>query len=253
MPAVRRTAFPEAALNWMLGDVPQRVLDLAPQRGRLARTMLDRGHQVYTVDRSRRAVQALVGRVPAAHHVVAQAESLPFSDRQFDLVSSAETLHKFAPGLAGAEIARVLRPGGRLVAVYNTRDDTVPWVRRLARILQPVDPEAMQGRYGQDSVIALIDGPYFGDAEQRNFRNWVPMDRDGLLEMVQRRPATAALDEHHRDQLLAEVGELYQTYARPPEPLMLPFQTSCWRAVVDHRALAVPTGDDSGLEIPLGF
>lgn len=253
MPATRRTAFPEAALSWMLGDVPQRVLDLGSHRGRLARMMLARQHQVYTVDRSRQAVEALVRSVPAAHHVVAQAESLPFTDRRFDIVSSAETLHKFAPGLVAAEIARVLRPGGRLVAVYNTRDDTVPWVRRLARILQAVDPEAMQGEYGQYSVGALTDSPYFTDPERRNFRNWVPIDRAGLLATVRRRPATAALDDHDRDELLAEVGGLYEAYARPPEPLMLPFQASCWRAVVDHRELAVPHVDDAALEIPLGF
>lgn len=34
---------------------------------------------------------------------------------------------------------------------------------------------------------------------------------------------------------------------------MLPFQSSCWRAVVDHHDLAPALLDDPGLEIPLGF
>ena len=45
------------------------------------------------------------------------------------MVTSSQNLHKFAPGLALSEIARVLRPGGHLAVAYNTRDDTVPWVR----------------------------------------------------------------------------------------------------------------------------
>ena len=51
------------------------------------------------------------------------------------------------------------------------------------------------------------------------------------------------LDRATRQNLLAEVGELYDAVARPPEPLLLPFQASCWRAVVDHSQLAI--GDEA--------
>ncbi|QDP95116.1 class I SAM-dependent methyltransferase [Microlunatus elymi] len=254
MPEPRRTAFPEAAITWMLGETPLRVLDLGSDRGRLARMMAAAGHQVYCLDRSAKKIARIATLIPNGLHTSAQAEALPFADQQFDVVSSAESLHRFAPGLVGAEMARVLRPGGRLVAVYNTRDDTVPWVKKLARILQFVDPEAMRGDFGQDSVSAIADGPYFTDLERKDFRNWVPINRDGLLQMVRRRPVTAQLAEADRDRLLNEVGGLYDSYARSPEPLLLPFQASCWRARVDHSEL-VPSGveDDEALEIPLGF
>jgi SAM-dependent methyltransferase len=252
MPAQRRTPFPEAAIAWMVGDSPRRVLDLGSDRGQLARMLTDAGHRVHCMDRSVDKVGRLGQRIPNGMHVVAQAESLPFADQSFDVVSSAETLHLFAPGLAAPEIARVLRPGGRLVAIYNTRDDTVPWVKKLARILQDVDPQAMRGDFGQGSVEAMATTPYFTDLQRRNFRNWLPIDRPALLDMVGQRPATIALDEAARTAVLAEVGELYDTYARSPEPLLLPFQASCWRAMVDQRELAL-TGADDGLEIPLGF
>jgi SAM-dependent methyltransferase len=246
------TPFPEGAIAWMVGDAPRRVLDLGSGRGRLARMLADAGHQVHGLDRSADKIGRLEQRVPSGLHVVAQAESLPFRDQAFDVVASAETLHRFAPGLVSAEIARVLRPGGRLVAVYNTRDDTVPWVKKLARILQTVDPDAMRGDFGQGSVGAMAETPYFTNLERKNFRNWLPIDRPALLLMVGERPSTARLTETQREALLAEVGELYDTYARAPEPLLLPFQASCWRATVDRRELA-PSGAEDGLEIPLGF
>ena len=254
MPEPRRTPFPEAAISWMLGERPLRVLDLGSDRGQLARMFAAAGHQVYCLDRSRRKIERLFRLIPDGRHVVAQAEALPFADQQFDVVSSAESLHRFAPGLVSSEMARVLGPGGRLVALYNTRDDTVPWVKKLARILQFVDPDAMRGAFGQDSVTAIADSPYFNDLQRKDFRNWVPIDREGLLEMVRRRPVTAQLAEVDRDRLLNEVGDLYDSYARSPEPLMLPFQASCWQARVDHSEL-VPTNlaDDAALEIPLGF
>jgi hypothetical protein len=129
-------------------------------------------------------------------------------------------------------------PGGRLAVAYNTRDDTVPWVRRLIALMQQVDPDAMKGDYGIDSVDAVAESPYFVGLERRNFRNWVPITRAGLLAMVERRPTTARLEPDVRAQLLAEVGDLYDTSARAPEPLLLPYEAACWRAVVDHSSLA---------------
>jgi hypothetical protein len=51
--------------------------------------------------------------------------------------------------------------------------------------------------------------------------------------------------------LLREVGALYDQYARVPDPLMLPFQTSCWRAEVDHSKLAINYDFDDVLQIKL--
>ena len=69
-------------------------------------------------------------------HVAGQVESLPYLSCHFDVVTASQTLHRFAPGLALTEIARVLRPGGHLAVAYNTRDDTVPWVKRLIALMQ---------------------------------------------------------------------------------------------------------------------
>ena len=76
----------------------------------------------------------------------------------FDVVTAAQTLHCFAPGLALTEIARVLKPGGYLAIAYNTRDDTVPWVRRLIALMRE-DPNSMRGDYGADSVEKIAESP----------------------------------------------------------------------------------------------
>jgi SAM-dependent methyltransferase len=167
------------------------------------------------------------------------------------VVTAAQTLHHFAPGLALTEIARVLKPGGYLAIAYNTRDDTVPWVRRLIALMREADPDAMRGDFGADSVEKIAESPYFGLLERRNFRNWMPITRQGLISMVEQRPAVARLDPAGRGRLLREVGALYDQYARVPDPLMLPFQTSCWRAEVDHSKLAINYDFDDVLQIKL--
>jgi len=169
----------------------------------------------------------------------------------FDVVTAAQTLHHFPPGLALSEIARVLKPGGHLAIAYNTRDDTVPWVRRLIALMRESDPESMRGEYGEDSVDKVAESPYFGLFERRNFRNWMPITRDGLISMVERRPAVVQLNPMTRARLLREVGALYDSSARRPDPLMLPFQTSCWRVEVDHSKLVIDDDFDDVLRIKL--
>ena len=127
-----------------------------------------------------------------------------------------------------------LKPGGYLAIAYNTRDDTVPWVRRLIALMREADPNSMRGDYGADSVEKIAESPYFGLLERRNFRNWTPITRDGLIAMVERRPAVARLDPAVRAELVREVGASMRSTRGQPDPLMLLFQTSCWRAEVDH-------------------
>ena len=229
----------------MVGDQRARVLDVGCGNGAFAEMLHECGHEVFAIDRDLDAVAVLPDRLGTRLHVVGQVESLPFLSCHFDVVTASQSLHRFAPGLALTEMARVLKPRGRLAVAYNTRDDTVPWVRRLIALMQQADPDAMKGDYGVDSVDAVAESPYFVDLERRNFRNWVPITRAGLLAMVERRPTTARLEPDARAQLLAEVGDLYDTSARPPEPLLLPYQASCWRAVVDHSGLDIEAAGEA--------
>jgi SAM-dependent methyltransferase len=246
-----RTPYPEAAAAWMVGPEPMRVLDLGAGRGGFATMLRDAGHEVFCIDRTVDLVAGLPARLGTRLHVVGLVESLPFLSCHFDVVTAAQTLHRFAPGLALSEIARVLKPGGYLAIAYNTRDDTVPWVRRLTTLMREADPGAMRGDYGEDSVEKVAESPYFGLLERRNFRNWMPITRNGLISMVERRPAVARLNALAREPLMREVGALYDTSARAPEPLMLPFQTSCWRVEVDHSKLVITDDFDDVLRIQL--
>jgi SAM-dependent methyltransferase len=235
----------------MVAEDHQRVLDLGSGTGAFAVLLHRAGHEVFGLDRAVDRVAGLADRLGTRLHVAGQVESLPFLSCHFDVVTAAATLHRFAPGLALTEIARVLRPGGRLAVAYNTRDDTVPWVRRLSDILQRADPNAMRGDFGAESVNQVADSPYFLHLERRNFRNWVPITRPQLLAMVERRPAVRALEQWAREELLAEVGQLYDSSARVPDPLLLPFQASCWRAEVDHSRMAIGDDWDDVLQIAL--
>ena len=247
MNQARRSVYPEAAATWMVGEQRRRVLDLGSGRGAFAKMLHDSGHEVFAVDRDPSRVAQVAERLGTALHVAGQVESLPFLSCHFDVATSAQTLHRFAPGLALTEIARVLVPGGHLAISYSTRDDTVPWVRRLMALVHEADPSVSRDDFGLDSVNAVAESEYFGPLERRNFRTWVPITRAGLVEMVERRPAVGQLEPEVRTTLLKQVGELYDSSARAPEPLLLPYQASCWRAEVNHSQMVLDDFDGAAL------
>jgi ubiquinone/menaquinone biosynthesis C-methylase UbiE len=118
---------PHERLVEMLPAEPGRVLEICAGTGYLSR-MVARAHpgaDVHALDLSpemlavgrRRAATAALGRIA---FVEADAGDLPFANDHFDVVLAAYGLHELPTDVrvcAVAEAGRVLRPGGRLLAV----------------------------------------------------------------------------------------------------------------------------------------
>lgn len=242
--------FPDAALEWLVGEGGGRqALTLGSGAG-LPRKLARRGKQVWCVVDDAEDVSSQPGS-SQLQYVVARPESLPFEPCQFDVVLAHQIMHRFAPGLVLGELARVLRPGGWVGASYLVRDDSVPWVRRLVAVMRTVDPHAMSSDAGASAIKTLVSSKYFPRHEQRDFRVWVPITRQGLIDMAAGQPRVAALPETGRDRLLTAVGAIYDGASAGSE-LRLPYQLSCWRAYVDHDELTTPIVlSDDALIIPL--
>ncbi len=63
------------------------------------------------------------------------AEAIPLPDGIADAVVVAQAFQWFRHREAMQEIARVLRPGGGLGLVWNVRDESIDWSRRVSKIL----------------------------------------------------------------------------------------------------------------------
>ncbi len=99
---------------------PERVLEVGCGWGELAEWIArETGATVVAIDLSPHMIRLARERGVAAS--VADVQALPFADGAFDVVVAAWMLYH-VPDLARglAEIVRVLRPGGRLVAATNS-------------------------------------------------------------------------------------------------------------------------------------
>ncbi len=119
-----------------LGDLSgRRVLEVGCGSGALWRTPGSTPSTLVLTDRSEGMVATACTVVPDATGVCADIERLPFTDASFDLVVANHCLyhlHDLYRGLA--ELRRLLRPGGTLVAATNGRDH----MRELKEVAEPI-------------------------------------------------------------------------------------------------------------------
>ncbi|WP_310961525.1 class I SAM-dependent methyltransferase [Nocardioides terrisoli] len=222
-----RPSYPAEAARWLTGNGKLTVLELGAGTGKLTEVLVGAGHRVIATDPLPEMLTRLRARVVPFAIGVSGAEAIPSPSRSVDVVVCAQSFHWFDHARALPEIARVLRPGGVLALVWNQRDEGIPWVKRLGRII---------GTEGQDEdlVKPIRDSALFGFIEEAKFRTWQRLDRDSLLDLVRSRSYVATLDDDARLAVLAKVLELYDDYGRGHDGMLLPYVTRCFRATVQH-------------------
>jgi len=135
--AAHRPGYPADAVTALVGERPRRVLDLGAGTGLLTGVLLAAGHEVVAVDPAAPMLVELRARHPQVVTHVGEAEAVPLPDGSVDAVVAGQAAHWFDPEPA-AEQRRVLRPGGAVGLAWNTRDEQVPWVAALGRVLAEV-------------------------------------------------------------------------------------------------------------------
>ena len=206
------------------------VLELAAGTGKLTRLLVSTFGRVVALEPSEPMRRLLVPRCPEAEVLVGSAEEIPLGDSSFDAVFAAESFHLFDADRAVAEIARVLRPRGTLILLWNLpAGPTEPSITAVEQLLSERGPK--RGEVGYDPLdlnprryesggvfLPFADSP-FEELQEARLANPQRVDRDGVVAFFASMGWIGDLPDAERLPLLDEVRSLLAAgeYRRPWE------------------------------------
>jgi SAM-dependent methyltransferase len=205
-----RPAWPEAALDVV--DVPARadVLDLAAGTGKLTRLLVRRFRRVVAVE-PLPAMRRLLGRiVPQADVLAGTAEAIPLLDGGIDAVYCGEAFHWFDWPRALDEIARVLRPRGVLVLLWNrpvegAEGHSSYWPEEVRELLASHVVEHGRRYAATPGWRESFAGSQFEAPRYDVVPNDHVADRETMLARIASWSVFAAKAREERERLLAEI------------------------------------------------
>jgi SAM-dependent methyltransferase len=225
-----RPTFPPAAVAALVHDTGigpgSVVVDLAAGTGKLTRHLVPIAAEVLAVEPVDAMRSRLEATVPGARPVAATAESMPFDDGSIDVVTVAQAFHWFDAPRALDEIARVLRSGGSLGLIWNVRDEGVPWVAELTRIMEPYRGDTPTHRTGAWRR-AIDDDPRFTPLVEHTFPSEQLLSPGGVIDRVVSVSFVAALPDDERRSVERQVRALLESDddTRGRREVVLPYRT----------------------------
>jgi SAM-dependent methyltransferase len=201
-----------------------RVLDLAAGTGKLTRQLVPTGAQLVAVEPVAGMRSKLRETVPGAFALEGAAESIPLAEESVDAVLCAQAFHWFDAERALEEIHRVLAPGGGLALIWNVRDESIDWERRLTELMKRYESGAPRKRWGHWRE-AFERTALFTPLEERHFTHSQEGNVTTMLARVASVSFVSALPDEERAAFLEEV----RTLVEPNDsPLVLHYRTEVY-------------------------
>jgi SAM-dependent methyltransferase len=234
-----RSGPSDEALDWLLPAGATDVLEIGAGTGLLTRLLAQRVLHVTAIEPDDRMRAVLAHRVEGVVVLAGSAEELPAADGSVDAVLAASAWHWVDEARAVPEVARILRPGGRLSLVWSGPDRSVDWMRSLwagGLDLSPDDAAAVDaGRRRRHMVNVDLGGTSpFLPPETQLFRWSRPMRKEDVVALAATYSAVIVMEDAPRRAHLDAMTRYLD--ARPEfaglDVIDVPMRSYCWRAAL---------------------
>ena len=217
-----RPSYPVESVRWLLGDARD-VVDVGAGTGKLTAELAALRASVTAIDPSADMLRVLGERLNGIETIEGAAEHLPLADACADLITFAQAWHWVEVDAATHEVLRVLRPGGRLGLIWNTRDESVPWVAELSA--------AMHRGLHEASAYHPTLGAGLTIAAKQEQRWMQRTTREGILQLATTRSYYLTASEPERAAMLERVARVLDAHPETrADVILLPYVTEAWIA-----------------------
>ncbi len=232
-----RSGPPPEALDFLLPEAASDVLEIGAGTGILTRLLVERIEHVTAIEPDDRMRALLAASAPEVEAIQGHGEEIPAPSSSYDVVIAQSAWHWVDETRAVPEVARVLRPHGRLSLAWTGTDRSIDWMRSLwaggVDLNLDEKDEVDRRRRRRHMVDVEAGGPSpFQEPETRLFRWTRPMSKSDLVALAATYSAVIVMDDRarraHLDSMMRFLDE-HEAFSGT-DTIDVPMRSYCWRA-----------------------
>lgn len=212
-----RPSYPRELIDYLYGEVgfnaDSEIADIGAGTGIFTKLLLERGSRVNAVEPNSGMRDALL-RELAGHSnlrvMTGSAEATGLPDGSVDFIVSAQAFHWFDRAAAKGEFRRILRPGGLVALIWNTRPTKgTPFLEAYEQLLHRYGTDYGQVNHrnlSEDDLIAFFRP---GTMRKSVFANPIAYDYEGLRGRMQSSSYIPVPGDPNHEPLMAEFRDLF--------------------------------------------
>jgi SAM-dependent methyltransferase len=215
-----RPSYPRAVLDLLktecgLTDASV-VADVGSGTGILSELFLENGNRVIGIEPNtemREAAERRLGGHPRFTSVAGTAEATTLDDASADFVTAGQAFHWFDPERARTEFARILKPEGWVVLVWNLRrKGATPFLAAYERLLEVYRTDRGEVEFWRrsDEMADAVFGS--GSFEKATFDNEQVLDLEGLKGRLLSISYVPAQGEPGSEDMSRNVEEIFRKH-----------------------------------------
>ena len=188
--------------------------DIGSGTGIFSESLLKRGYRVYAVEPNtdmRKQAEEMLKDEPNFISVNGTACSTTLPVQSVDYITAAQAFHWFDPFTFKKECRRILKPNGRVIIVYNTRDESAECNKALADLHRKYCPEFQGFSKGMNEEKCRA----FFDNKCDMFRtdNSKVYDRQGYINRALSSSYSLCEKDEGYEKYIEEMNKLFDTFA----------------------------------------
>jgi SAM-dependent methyltransferase len=193
------------------------IADVGSGTGFLAELFLKNGNPVFGIEPNkdmREAGERFLAEYPRFTSLAATAEATTLADQSVDFITAGQAFHWFDRESCGREFVRILRPGGRVVLVWNDRHtDTTPFLVAYEKLLRYHGTDYDQVNHKRIDV-AVIRAFFRAEPKFKTFPNHQHFDFPALKGRLLSSSYVPDAGQPRYEEMLAALKLLFDTYAQ---------------------------------------
>jgi SAM-dependent methyltransferase len=220
-----RPKYPSALLDFcrtQLGLSPRQVVaDIGSGTGFLSEMFVRNGNEVFAVEPNaemRGAAESFLGSSPNFHSVHATAEATGLENSSVDFVTAGQAFHWFDPVRSRAEFARMLRPGGWVLLVWNERTkDADPFAQAYEQVVGEFQTDLTQvKRRSMNAMDSEAMAKFFAPAQHHTVKFLNPqfLNSQGLIARALSSSYLPLPGQPRCQEMLDRLGEIFAVHSQ---------------------------------------